>query len=64
MFIDDYMRKKVVDLYIHKNEGDLVSEYENSSGVVGVALLKFEEEEEMEADIQNIKKHIKVLVKG
>lgn len=64
LFIDDYMRKKVVDLYIHKNEGDLVSEYENSSGVVGVALLKFEEEEEMEADIQNIKKHIKVLVKG
>lgn len=64
LFIDDYMKEKVVELYIHKKKGDLLSEYENSSGVVGVALLKFEGAEEMEQDIQNIKQHIKVLVEG
>lgn len=64
LFIDDYMKEKVVDLYIHKKKGDLINEYENSSGVVGVALLKFEEAEEMEQDIRNIKQHIKVLVEG
>lgn len=64
LFIDDYMKKKVVDLYIHKKKGDLINEYENSSGVVGVALLRFEAAEEMEEDIKNIKQHIKVQVEG
>lgn len=62
VFIDDYMQAKVVELYVHKNKGDLVKEYENSSGVVGVALLKFKDAEEMESDIKDIKQHIKVLV--
>ena len=64
LFIDDYMKEKVVYLYVHKKKGDLLNEYENSGGVVGVALLRFEEEEEMEQDIKNIKQHIKVLVEG
>lgn len=64
LFIDDYMKEKVVDLYIHKKKGDLINEYENSSGVVGVALLRFEGAEEMEQDIKNIKRHIKVQLEG
>lgn len=64
LFIDDYMKEKVVDLYIHKKKGDSINEYENSSGVVGVALLRFEGAEEMEQDITNIKRHIKVLLEG
>lgn len=62
VFFDEYIREKVIDLYIHKHRGELVGEYENSSGVVGVALLKFNDPQEMEKDIKNIKKHIKVLV--
>lgn len=62
LWIDDYIQEKIVDLYIHRKEGDWVDEYENSNGVVGVALLKFKNPEEMERDIKNIKKHIKVLV--
>ena len=58
------MKEKVVDLYIHKKKGDLINEYENSSGVVGVALLRFEGAEEMEQDIKNIKRHIKVQLEG
>lgn len=62
LYIDDYMREKVVDLYLHKKTGDWVNEYENSNGVVGVALLQFRNAEEMERDIKNIKRHIQVLV--
>ena len=52
----------MVDLYLHKKTGDWVNEYENSNGVVGVALLQFRNAEEMERDIKNIKRHIQVLV--
>ena len=62
VFIDDYMQAKVVELYVHKKKGDPIKEYENSSGVVGVVLLKFEDAEEMERDIKDIKQHIRVLM--
>lgn len=62
IFFDEYIRDKVACTYIHKQKGEPVGEYENSSGVVGVALLKFKDPEEMENDIKNIKQHIKVLV--
>ncbi len=60
--IDDYMQEKVVEIFLHKKQGDWIAEYENSSGVVGVVFLKFQNAEEMERDINNIKKHIKVVV--
>ena len=36
--------------------------YENSNGVVGVALIRFDNMKEMEQDIENIKQHIQVVV--
>ena len=63
LYIDDYMKRKVVKEYVHKMQGDVVENYKNSNGVVGVVLLKFNNMEEMEQDIREIKKHIKVIVK-
>lgn len=62
LFVDSYMQPKVVKKYVHKKRGEAVSDYANSSGVVGVVLLRFNESREMEEDIKNIKKHIKVLL--
>lgn len=62
LYIDEYMRKKVVQKYIHKKRGDSVSNYENSNGVVGVVLLKFHDVAEMEKDIEDLEKHIRVIV--
>ena len=62
IYIDQYMEKKVVDLFVHKKKGDQIKEYENSNGVVGVALIKFECVQEMEQDISNIRQHIQVVV--
>lgn len=62
IYIDEYIRKKVVKKYIHKKRGDVVDEYENSSGVVGVILLKFSNAHEMEKDIREIEQHIEVIV--
>ncbi len=61
IFVDDYIKPKLVKLYVHKKEGEYIDEYENSSGVAGVALLKFDGLEEMEKDIKNIREHITVL---
>lgn len=63
LYIDDYMKKKVIKQYIHKTPGDTVENYKNSNGVVGVVLLKFSNMQEMEQDIASIKEHIKVIVK-
>lgn len=63
LFIDDYIKDKIVQIYLHKKEGDVVQNYKNSNGVVGVILLKFSTMEEMNVDIKNIKEHIKVIVK-
>lgn len=51
------------ELFVHKEKGDWVEEYENSNGVVGVALIKFGNITEMEQDIKNIKQHIRVVVR-
>ena len=63
LYIDDYMQKKVVKSYVHKKQGDIVQDYKNSNGVVGVVLLRFSNMQEMEQDIMEIKEHIKVIVK-
>lgn len=63
LYIDDYMKEKVVKSYIHKIKGDAVQDYKNSNGVVGVVLLKFGGMAEMDSDIKSIKDHIKVIVK-
>ena len=60
--MDEYIKPKVVQLFTHKKKGDWIEEYQNSSGVVGVVILRFKDIEEMEEDIENIKKHIKVVV--
>lgn len=62
LYIDDYMQPKMRQKYVHKSVGDEVYDYKNSSGVVGVVMLQFDNIKEMEEDIYNIKKHIKVLV--
>lgn len=63
IFIDQYIKDKVEELFVHKEKGDWVEEYENSNGVVGVALIKFGNITEMEQDIKNIKQHIRVVVR-
>jgi len=63
IYIDDYMRSKVVELFVHRKAGEWLTDYHNSSGVVGVALIRFHNCEEMETDIANIGQHIKVIVK-
>lgn len=64
LYIDDYIQKKIAKKYVYKTEGDFIEDYENSNGVVGVILLKFDSEQEMEADIANIKQHIRVILQG
>ena len=62
VLIDRYMSDKVEELYIHKEKDEWIEEYENSNGVVGVALIRFDNMMEMEQDIENIKQHIQVVV--
>lgn len=62
VLIDRYMSDKVEELYIHKEKDEWIEEYENSNGVVGVALIRFDNMKEMEQDIENIKQHIQVVV--
>ncbi len=64
IFVDDYIKPKLIKLYVHKKPGQYIDEYENSSGVAGVALLRFDSMQEMEKDIKNIREHITVLVEG
>ncbi len=64
LYIDEYMRKKVAQKYVHKMPGDIIEDYENSNGVVGVLLLKFDSMQEMETDIENMKQHVKVILRG
>lgn len=62
LYIDQYIQRKIDQLYVHKRPGDFVETYQNSSGVVGVALIKFSNLKEMEEDIINLDKHIQVIV--
>lgn len=61
--IDEYMQKKMVKLFLHKQVGDRVEKYANSNGVVGVALFQFQDGTEMDRDIEHIKDHVKVIVR-
>lgn len=62
LWIHDAVKHKIKYLYIHKKEGDLIDDYINSSGVVGVAILKFDLLEEMEKIIESIDDYIKVVM--
>lgn len=61
LYIDEYMKKKISELYIHKQSGEWINSYKDSAGVVGVALIRFNSMEEMEADIRDITQHIQVI---
>ena len=62
LYVDQYIQSKIDQLYIHKQPGDFVETYQNSTGVVGVALMSFCNPKEMEEDINNIGNHIRVIV--
>lgn len=62
LYFDDYIDKKVIYRWIHKKYGDYVDTYQNSSGVVGVAIIAFNDFDEMERDILNIKTHIRIIL--
>lgn len=62
--IDEYTRGRLEELYVHKVSGDWLSDYHNSSEVVGVALIRFPDRQEMEASIGQIDRHIQVITKG
>lgn len=60
IWIHDAYKDKVMAIYLHKKRGDEVHEYKNSSGVVGVAIFKFNTYIEMESFIENIHTYVKV----
>lgn len=62
LYVDQYIQDKIEKIYIHKQPGDYVGTYQNSNGVVGVALIKFSDPNEMEEDIKNIGNYIQVIV--
>lgn len=61
VFVDEYLRDKLVELYIYKKKGDPVVDYQNSNGVVGVAIMKFDSLEERERTIPEMHNYIKVI---
>lgn len=62
LYVDPYIRDKIVELYVHKQQGDWIETYQNSGGVVGVAMIRFSGMEEMETVIENIGTYIQVIV--
>lgn len=62
VYIEPKLREKVIQKYIHVSKGDMVYDYKNSSGVVGVIIFEFNSMEEMEETIRNIKKYVIVKV--
>ncbi|MEZ3508141.1 MAG: ATP-grasp domain-containing protein [Lachnospiraceae bacterium] len=62
IYVDKYIQNKIKKIYVHKQPGDLVDTYQNSNGVVGVALIAFDDSKEMEEDIKNIGNYIQVIV--
>lgn len=63
LWIHDEIKDRIRYLYVHKNEGDLIDDYRNSSGVVGVVILCFDKLEDMEKVIKNADDYIKVVMK-
>lgn len=63
LWIHDSIKGKMVYLYIHKKENDKIDDYRNSSGVVGVAIIRFDTSDEMENVIENIDDYIRVIMK-
>lgn len=61
--LDDYIKSRLLTLYIHKRRGEEVRDYVNSAGVAGVALLQFTDREDMERGIREIKEHIRVITR-
>ncbi len=60
MELDEFIRPKIRELYLHKKPGDQIVRYGNSGAVVGVALVEFDSMEEMERIIPEMKTHIVV----
>jgi len=57
-------KDKVQMLYLHKNPGEVISSYKDSSNVLGVLIAKCEDADELEDTINKIKEHVKVKMKN
>ena len=62
LYIDRSIRNKIVKLYVHKKAGEWVETYQDSSQVVGVAIICFQNMQEMEADMKKVESSIQVIV--
>ena len=60
MYIAEEIKDQIEFLWVHKKKGDQVSDYKNSSGVVGVAIITFQTRRQMESVIGEIDDSIRV----
>lgn len=60
VYISEEIKEQIEFLWIHKKKGDKVFDYKNSSGVVGVAIIKFQSWQQMEHVIDAIDNYIRV----
>ena len=60
VYIYEEIKSQIEFLWIHKKRGDRVFDYRNSSGVVGVAIIKFPNRQQMESVIAKIDDYIRV----
>lgn len=60
LYISEEIEDQIEYLWIHKKRGDRVFDYTNSSGVVGVAIIRFQTPQQMENTIESIDDFIRV----
>ncbi len=60
LYICSEIEDQIEYLWVHKKKGDRVSVYTNSSGVVGVAIIVFQTQQQMEHTIASIDDYIRV----
>lgn len=62
VYLSEEIEEQIEFLWIHKKRGEKVFDYRNSSGVVGVAIIKFQTRQEMDRIIGTIDDYIRVEV--
>lgn len=60
----DELKENILEEHLTKKIGDEVTSYESSSGTIGILLLKFKNKEDMLDKIENMDKHIRIILEG
>ncbi len=61
LWFHEEIQGKILRLYEHKHVGDIIQNYKNSSGVIGVALIGCTTEEDLKRVVAHIHQYVKVL---